>query len=152
MAVNVLRRARTLALQALYEADSSRHPADVIKRRSLADNPMSADGEAVFRDLVDGVLEHRDELDDSIRKHAAAYPVDQLSIVDRNVLRIAIYEILMNNETPPKVAVNEAVELAKLFGSQDIHKFINGVLGAVMKSAPPDRRSQSPGGNSGDRL
>ena len=139
MAVNMFRRARTLALQALYEVDSARHPADGIIRRSLADNPLSADGEALFREIVDGVLEHQDALDELIRKHAPAYPVDQLSIVDRNVLRIAMYEILMNNRAPSKVAVNEAVELAKLFGSQDIHKFINGVLGAVLKSAPADR-------------
>ena len=141
-----------MALQVLYEADSRRTPPGAILERTFKDNPLPPEGQVLTRELVDGVHAHTKALDQKIGKYAPAYPVDQLSVIDRNILRIAMFELLMNNKTPPKVAVNEAVELAKLFGSTDIHRFINGVLGSALKDAAPDQGISPPGGNSGDGL
>ena len=93
---------------------------------------LPQEAKSLAQELVQGVTEHRPRLDAVIQEHAPTWPVDQLSALDRNILRIAIFEILMNNETPPKAAINEAVELAKLFGSEGLHRFVNGVLGSVM--------------------
>ncbi len=82
--------------------------------------------------LVGGVAEKGAELDIVIKKHAPAWPVEDLANIDRNMLRLAIYEIVFGGETPPKVSVNEAVELAKLFGADNSAKFVNGVLGSVL--------------------
>ena len=80
---------------------------------------------------IEGVIRHESEIDVNIRKYAPAWPVDQISVIDRNILRLAIYEILFDNKVPVKVAVSEAVELAKTFGSETSAKFVNGVLGSV---------------------
>jgi N utilization substance protein B len=82
-------------------------------------------------ELVRGVLQHKSELDALIRKFAPAFPPEQMSIVDRNILRLAIFEILFNDKTPFKVAINEAIELAKEFGSDSSPRLINGVLGSI---------------------
>ena len=85
--------------------------------------------------LVDGVLENKAEIDKIISAFAPNWPIDQMAIVDKNILRVAIYEMVLGGETPPKVAINEAVELAKSFGSDSSPKFVNGVLGSVMATA-----------------
>ena len=82
-------------------------------------------------ELVNGVIQNKEQLDQNIRDFAPAWPLDQISIVDRNILRLAIFEILHDNKIPVKVAINEAVELAKTFGSNNSSRFINGVLGSV---------------------
>ena len=129
--MKVRRRARILALQALYEIDATRHlPGSVIDRR-LGEDPLPEDGEAFVRELITGVLEHKADLDDMIQKYAPEWPIDQMAVIDRNVLRMAIFEFYVGKLTPIKVAINEAVELAKLFGSDSAPRFINGVLGAV---------------------
>jgi len=129
--VKVRRRARILALQALYEIDATQHlPGSVIDRR-LGEEPLPEDGEAFVRELITGVLEHKADLDDMIQKYAPEWPIDQMAVIDRNVLRMAIFEFYVGKLTPIKVAINEAVELAKLFGSDSAPRFINGVLGAV---------------------
>ena len=87
---------------------------------------------AFAQDLAGGVRENLTELDALIFRYAPAWPVSQLSVVDRNVLRIALFELLYHKETPRKSAVNEAVELAKLFGSESSGRFVNGVLGSIM--------------------
>ncbi|OGO00668.1 MAG: transcription antitermination factor NusB, partial [Chloroflexi bacterium RBG_13_52_12] len=87
------------------------------------------------RELISGTVKNREEIDRHIHKFAPAWPVDQIATVDRNILRLAIFEILFDNKVPVKVAVNEAVELAKTFGSESSAKFINGVLGAVSATA-----------------
>jgi len=84
---------------------------------------------------VEGASRHRDEIDGHIHRFAPAWPVDQIAIIDRNILRLAIFEILFDNKVPAKVAVSEAVELAKRFGSDKSAKFVNGVLGAVITLA-----------------
>ncbi len=128
-------KARTLALQALYEIDSvARHPEDVVERL-LSEVKLSKENCDFVRGLVSGALKNRKEIDQHIQKSAPAWPVNQLALIDRNILRLAIFEILFDNKVPVKVAVNEAVELAKTFGSESSGKFINGVLGSVSDHA-----------------
>jgi N utilization substance protein B len=126
------RQARILALQSLYELDTTQHmAADVIAYR-LEDQPLPPEGEAFLRSLVGGVLKYLDRLDELIQLYAPAWPVAQIAVVDRNVLRIALFELSGQTDTPPKVAINEAVDLAKLFGSDSSFRFVNGVLGSAM--------------------
>ncbi len=126
------RKARSVALQALYEIDCTGHePGEVITNR-LAEEEVP-DGVIPFiHNLVNGVLEHRDWLDGLIERYAPEWPLEQMAIIDRNILRMALYEFLVDGETPVKVAINEAVELAKLFGSESTFRFVNGVLGAIV--------------------
>jgi N utilization substance protein B len=135
--MKVRHRARVIALQALYEIDCAGHkPAAVIERR-LQEAQLPESGEEFARSLAQGVSSHLDWLDRLIARYAPEWPVDQIAIIDRNVLRIAIYEILLGRDTPVKVAINEAVELAKTFGSDSSGRFVNGVLGTlVAKEAP----------------
>jgi len=124
-------KARMLTLQALYEVDSvARNPQAVVDRL-LSENKLSAENNEFVRGLVNGTVNNREEIDKHIKKLAPAWPLDQLALIDRNILRLAIFEILFDNKVPVKVAVNEAVELAKTFGSGSSAKFINGVLGSV---------------------
>ena len=128
------RKARVVALQVLYEVDSVGHDAEGILNRLMVDAGLDEENNAFVCSLVKSVLDKKDEIDRKIRDFAQAWPVEQLSIVDRNILRLAIREILLDNKVPVKVAINEAVELAKLFGSDNSSKFINGVLSAVALS------------------
>jgi transcription antitermination protein NusB len=128
----VRRLARTSALQALYELDTTSHPADQAIAYRLADAPLPAEGEAFLRILVSGVLKNRAQLDAMIQHYAPAWPVSQIAIVDRNILRIALFELTATPKTPPKVAINEAVDLAKAFGSDSSSRFVNGVLGTAV--------------------
>jgi N utilization substance protein B len=124
-------KARTIALQALYEIDSAGREAGAVVERMLKGADLSGENSDFVRGLVAGTLRHRDEIDDNIRRFAPAWPVNQLAIIDRNILRLAIFEILFDNKVPVKVAVSEAVELAKTFGSENSARFVNGVLGSV---------------------
>ena len=129
--MKVRRRARILALQALYEIDSTHHPVGTVLDQRLTEDPLTEEGQVFARELLTGVIQHRVELDELIQHYAPEWPVDQMAVIDRNILRIAIYEFHLDKLTPTKVAINEAVELAKLFGSDSAPRFINGVLGAV---------------------
>src|SRR5690349_20850072 len=124
-------RARALALQALYEIDLSNHPpADVFKTR-LEDTELSDELTEFTRQLLFGVFPLRQDLDQLIAKYAPEWPLDQIAAIDRNILRVALWEFAVQRETPIKVAINEAVELAKLYGSDSAARFVNGVLGAL---------------------
>ena len=125
------RRARILALQTLFEVDTVDHPPEETLARLLAQTSAREEVGAFARELVKGVLENRERIDEVIGRAAPAYPVEQLAAIDRNILRLAIEEILMNNETPVRAAINEAIELAKKFGSDSSARFVNGVLGSV---------------------
>jgi N utilization substance protein B len=127
----VRRRARSLALQALYEIDTAGHKADDVVTRLLSEEGLPEESETFIRDIVNGVLKNKEELDRKIIEHAPAWPIEQLPVIDRNILRLAIFEILIDNKVPVKVAINEAVELAKTFGADHSSKFVNGVLGSV---------------------
>ncbi len=129
--IGVRRKARAIALQALYEIDSSRHKAGEVLDRLLAEERLSEDNNAFVRDIVTGVLENESKIDRDIQTFAPAWPVEQIPVIDRNILRLAIFEILIDNKVPVKVAINEAVELAKTFGADNSSKFVNGVLGSV---------------------
>lgn len=130
-------KARTIALQALYEVDSAARPAETVVDRLLAGTKLTVENVAFVRELVAGAIRNRNEIDGKVQQFAPAWPLEQMAIIDRNILRLAIFEILFDNKVPVKVAVSEAVELAKTFGSESSPKFINGVLGSI--SALTDR-------------
>ncbi len=125
------RRARVLALQALFELDTVGHAADEAIDRLVEDAEGDPEARKFAVDLVHGVRDNREKIDDTIRQTAPAWPLEQIAAVDRNILRLAIYEILIDNRVPMRAAINEAVELAKEFGGENSPKFINGVLGSV---------------------
>jgi len=125
------RRARETALQALYEIDAAGHEPQETLSRALESSRFSEENVAFIKELVNGVSQNRDRIDAQIKRFAPAWPLDQLALVDRNILRLAIFELLLNNKVPVKVAINEAVELAKSFGSDSSPRFINGVLSSV---------------------
>ena len=123
-------RARSVALQVLYETDMTTHrPGDVLQLR-LADEDLSADLAEFTRLIVAGVSPLTSELDLAIARYAPEWPFDQIAAIDRNILRIATWEFSVS-DTPVKVAINEAVELAKQFGSDSAPRFVNGVLGSL---------------------
>ncbi len=130
--MKVRRQARVLALQTLFEVDSVDHPVERVLTERLEQSSLPPEGEAFAARLVKGVLEHRSDLDHVITGIATDWPLDQMAIVDRNILRIAVFEIMVDQATPVKVAINEAVELAKLFGSDSSQRFVNGVLGTLV--------------------
>ena len=125
------RKARIIALKALYEMDTVAHQPEDILARLLEEAAAPPDVEAFARELVTGVMAHVSEIDEVIRQKAPAWPLEQVAVVDRNILRLAIFEILLDNRVPVRAAINEAVELAKAFGGESSPKFVNGVLGAV---------------------
>jgi len=124
-------RARCLALQVLYEVDMANHPPAEVFRERLEDTPLSDDLAEFVRQIVFGVFPLIHELDHVIEKYAPEWPLDQIATIDRNILRISCWEFAIQNETPVKVAINEAVEIAKLYGSDSAPRFINGVLGSL---------------------
>jgi N utilization substance protein B len=124
-------RARSLALQALYEIDITGHPQEDVLAGRAADYDLDAPLEEFARSIVAGVMPIRKELDGYIAEHAPEYPIDQISVIDRNLIRMATWEFAVNGETPVKVAINEAVELAKRYGSDSSPRFVNGVLGSL---------------------
>ena len=128
------RRSRTAALQSLFATDvrgiwNDPH-LELLDEDEDKELPESTIGFA--RKLLGGVSKSRSGLDNVITRYAPAWPVSQLSVIDRNILRIALFELIYTPETPRKTAINEAVELAKIFGSESSARFINGVLGAAM--------------------
>jgi N utilization substance protein B len=125
------RRARRVTLETLYEYDIAEHPAGEVLQRRLLDNPMENAGVEFTSQLVTGVIANLHDIDKLIARYAPEWPLDQMAVIDRNILRIAIFEFLILGETPVKVAINEAVELAKLYASDSAPRFINGVLGSL---------------------
>jgi len=125
------RQARSLALQALYELDCTDHPVGEVLRQRLESDTYRDETRALTTRLVQGVLKHRSGLDTLIHRYAPEWPLDQIAIVDRNILRIAIYELAVDDTIPIKVAINEAIELAKTYGTESTPRFVNGVLGTL---------------------
>ncbi|MEE9599110.1 MAG: transcription antitermination factor NusB [Anaerolineales bacterium] len=124
-------RARGIALQALYELDVTNHPVGVVIKERIADSVLDDDLVQFFRTIVLGVWPIRQELDNFIAEHAPDWPLDQVAIIDRNIIRVALWEFAVADDTPLKVAINEAVELAKIYGSDSAPRFVNGVLGSL---------------------
>jgi transcription antitermination protein NusB len=131
MAKGSRHQARISALQALFEADNSQHGALESLKRIVHNQHVPAESAAFAKELIEGVLAQQDEIDEVIAGAAPAWPVKQLPAVDRNILRLAIREMLEDNGTPIGAVISEAVELAKQFGSESSSKFVNGVLGSI---------------------
>jgi transcription antitermination protein NusB len=124
-------KARSIALQALYEIDLSGHAPGAVLVERFEESPMDESLTEFARQIVLGVLEMSDRLDTFIAQHAPEWPLDQVAVIDRNILRMALWEFAIHESTPIKVAINEAIELAKLYGSDSTPRFVNGVLGSL---------------------
>lgn len=133
------RRARSQALQALYEIDSVGHPAEEVLARYGGD--LSPEAGEFMNLIVRGALESAEEIDSLIEESAPEWPINELAVIDRNILRLSIWELLIWCETPLKVAINEAVELAKRYGSDSAPRFVNGVLGTLAGRRNPKKPS-----------
>lgn len=129
--------ARLIALQALYEVDVTGHPiGQVLNNLVATHNDALGDWSTAFlQRLVQGVIEHRQQIDDILAGYAHEFPIQQVAVIDRNILRIAVLEFLILEITRVRVAINEAVEMAKRFGAEGSARFVNGVLGAVARGA-----------------
>jgi transcription antitermination protein NusB len=135
MVVSIRRQARRIALQVLYEYDTAHHDVEAVLQRHVELRRLDPRVAGFTRELVHGVLAHLDQIDDEIQGAAQEWPISQMARIDKNILRLAIYEILYNNAVPAKAAINEAVELAKTFGSDASSRFVNGVLGTIFSRA-----------------
>jgi len=135
--IGARRKARAIALQALYEIDATKHEMETVVGCLLAEGGLSEENNTFVHELVSQVIQNKEKIDLTMQNFATAWPIKQISIIDRNILRLAIFEVLFDNKVSVKVAINEAVELAKKFGSDNSSKFVNGVLGSV--SALVDR-------------
>ncbi len=125
------RRARAVALQTLFEVDMAEHDPRRVLQQRIADSGTEDDGVEFAEHLVEGVLDNLSEIDPVICEIAPEWPLEQMSPIDRNILRIAVFEMTFDPAIPTKVAINEAVELAKLFGSDSSRRFVNGALGTL---------------------
>lgn len=132
-------RARELAFKVLYEVDVAHHPPGEVLERLLATEPTEPRVAQYARDLVSGVLRHHQELDGTIQESAPSWPLRQMAAVDRTILRLGLYEARDEHGIVPlRVAINEAIELAKLYGGESSPRFVNGVLGRlVVPDQPP---------------
>jgi N utilization substance protein B len=148
------RQSRESAIQALYQLDLN--PGDLQQGLNVFEKnyPPQEEGYAFFRKLVDGVLEQKKPIDQMIRRHSQNWRLERMSPVDRNILRLAVYELRFGGETPPKSAINEAIDLGKRYGSEESSAFINGILDSILaeiqrpvpKSGTPEKtaREKSP--------
>jgi len=124
-------KARGLALQVLYEIDLTGHLPGVSFENRLAETPLDDNLSSFSKSIIFGVVPIVEKLDALIAQHAPEWPMDQVAVIDRNILRIALWEFAVAECTPLKVAINEAIELAKLYGSDSTPRFVNGVLGSL---------------------
>ncbi len=134
---------RSIVMQSLYEWDfygAKEGGLSVVIERNIKDFGPGLEDLAFVRELADGVIKHKKEIDNIIEKAAPEWPISQIPIIDRNILRLGLFELLYANkdEVPPKVAINEAIELAKTFSGKVSGKFVNGVLGTVYKQLSPE--------------
>ena len=127
------RQARELALSLLYEADTKdAAPADVLAEFPIDPDPFAAD-------LVSGVGEHHDQIDGLIRRFAKDWTLERMPVVDRNVLRIGVYELLQRPDVPTAAVISEAVELAGRYSTEESGRFVNGMLGRIAEEVRPER-------------
>ena len=128
--------ARTVALQTLFEWDFNKKQEgslDKILQRNFTNLAAGLSDQSFVSDLISGVAKNLDDVDKTITGYAPEWPIEQITIIDRNVLRMGIYELTLDQNIPPKVAINESIELAKSFGGSSSGKFVNGVLGSIYK-------------------
>jgi N utilization substance protein B len=128
---------RSIAMQSLYEWDFAGKTGDLEKivEKNIQEFAPGLEDQSLVWQIITGVVKHLSKIDKIIVTAAPEWPIDQITIIDRNILRIGLFELLFGNkeEVPPKVAINEAIELAKSFGGESSGKFVNGVLGTVFK-------------------
>jgi len=138
-------KAREYALQMLYQVDVGRGDVQQTIQEFWTYHPGSQDVQAFAERLVRGTLDHRQEIDGLIAQHANNWDINRMAVVDRNILRMGTYELLHMEDVPPKVCLNEAVELAKRFGDEESSKFVNGILDTIHKlhAQRPDQRPSS---------
>ncbi|MBA4420661.1 MAG: transcription antitermination factor NusB [Anaerolinea sp.] len=127
-------KARSVALQVLYEMDQTNHPIESIMERRRDEISLDDNLFAFSQKIIHGVFPLISELDAQLARYAPEWPVDQVAIIDRNILRIALWELLFNTDTPLKVVINEAIELGKVFGADATPRFVNGVLGSLVEN------------------
>jgi transcription antitermination protein NusB len=124
-------KARAIALQALYEFDVTGHDPNTILENRLEAEEIETKLADFSREIVFGIIPITAKLDELISQHAPEWPLDQVAIIDRNIIRIALWEFAVGKCSPIKVAINEGIELAKQFGSDSTPRFVNGVLGSL---------------------
>jgi N utilization substance protein B len=124
-------KARSLALQVLYEYDISGHAPGSIFEHRLPEMELDDKLAEFSRSIIFGVIPLIQKLDTIIAEHASEWPLDQVAIIDRNILRLALWEFAVSKTTPLKVVINEAIELSKVYGSDSTPRFVNGVLGSL---------------------
>ena len=134
-------KARVAALQTLYEVDLTDHLLGSVLAERAVDNDLDETQYDFAQAIAQGVFENRERLDQLIAAHAPEWPLDQVAVIDRNILRIALWEVAFFRKTPLKVGINEAVELAKSFGTDSSPRFINGVLGSLVENIDALRKS-----------
>lgn len=126
------RKSRIIALQVLYDLECTEHKAEETLARLATEKALPQEMLSFSEHLIQGVLRSKPRLDVIIEHFAPAFPVGQMSIIDKTILRLAIFEILFNNKTPFKAVINEAIEIAKIFGGDSSPRLINGVLGSMI--------------------
>lgn len=140
---------RSIAVQALYEWDfRGKVPAELpeVLKYAVTEFGPGIEDDTFVRELVEGVIAHEEKLNKVISAAAPEWPIAQITLVDRNILRLGLYELLFGkyDEVPPKVAINEAIELAKSFGGESSGKFVNGVLGTVYREMGEPLKDDAP--------
>ncbi len=136
--------ARRIALQVLYEVDCAHHPPGEVLAARLAEHDLARKTVRYLSQIVQGVVNTRADLDAVIQPYAPEWPLGQVAIVDRNILRLALYELANQESIPVAVVISEAVELAALFGAEGAPRFVNGVLAAMAKDVPVLRERLKP--------
>jgi len=135
--VGTRRRARELALQLLYQHELTREPIEGLKTGFEDWQSAPEPARRFASQLADGTLAHLEEIDEALRRQTAHWRLERLAAVDKNILRLAMYELLYDSETPPAVVLDEAIEIAKRFGAEDSARFVNGVLDGFLKTRVP---------------
>ena len=133
------RKARELALQMLFQWEVGDHTVEHVVSTFLASKKLDADVESFARGLFEGAVREVDALDDALRERAEHWRPERMAAVDRNVIRLALYELLHHPQTPPAVVINEALEIARRFSGKDSVEFVNGVLDGIRKTLPAAR-------------
>ncbi len=138
--------ARTIAMQSLFNWDFNGKPEkdlEKLVKKNFEQFAPRFDDHGFVKKLISGVVGKLDKIDEYITRYATEWPLEQITIVDRNVLRIGVYELIYDDDIPAKVAINEAIEIAKAFGGESSGKFVNGVLGAIYKDIENNNIKQS---------
>jgi N utilization substance protein B len=131
------RKSREFAMQMLYQWEICGYTPGQVQATFFANQKADAEVEGFARDLFEGVVANIEQLDRLVREHAEHWRLERMAAVDRNILRVALYELLCHSETPAAAVINEALEIARRFSTGDSVEFVNGVLDGVRKTLPP---------------